>query len=63
MIPGISRHDRCSARGDVEKNTGAITLASNGQSVIGRIKTVPAVKPGSKVTNSASFLRTIILVR
>ena len=41
---------------------GTITLG-NGQAVIGRIMTVPATSGGSTLTSSASFLRTIILVR
>jgi hypothetical protein len=50
--------------GDVNPNTGAITLnGKNGQAVVGRIMTIPGLGAGSKLTNSASFLRTIILVR
>jgi hypothetical protein len=50
--------------GDVDRNTGAITVPTrNGQSVIGRIMTIPALAKGSKLTNNASFLRSIILVR
>ena len=49
--------------GDVDKNTGAITCCNNGgKSVIGRIMTIPGVG-ASKVTNTASFLRSVILVR
>ena len=49
--------------GDVDKNTGAITCCSaGGKSVIGRIMTIPATG-ASKLNNSSSFLRSIILVR
>jgi hypothetical protein len=49
--------------GDVDENTGAISCCSNsGKSVIGRIMTIPATG-SSKLANSASFLRSIILVR
>jgi hypothetical protein len=49
--------------GDVSKTTGAITCCSNGgKSVIGRIMTIPA-NGKSRLNNSASFLRSIILVR
>ena len=33
--------------GDVDRNTGAITLKANGQSVIGRIMTIPAEATGA----------------
>jgi hypothetical protein len=50
--------------GDVDANTGAITLRSNGRSVIGRIMTIPATATrNSRRPTNASFLRTIILVR
>jgi len=50
--------------GDVDKNTGAITLNPSGQNVVGRIITIPGLKAGSSsLTSSASFIRTIILVR
>jgi hypothetical protein len=49
--------------GDVDKNTGAISCCSNGgKSVIGRIMTIPATG-SSRLNNSSSFLRSIILVR
>ena len=50
--------------GDVDLATGAMTLRANGRSVIGRVMTIPATARGtSTLPNSASFLRTIILVR
>jgi hypothetical protein len=50
--------------GDVDKNTGAMTLNSAGKAVIGRIMTIPALATGSSpIPASASFLRKIILVR
>lgn len=50
--------------GDVDRNTGAITLAANGQSVIGRIMTLPATASGnSTLPGNASFLVTVRLVR
>ncbi|HEU4937600.1 MAG TPA: Tad domain-containing protein [Vicinamibacterales bacterium] len=50
--------------GDVNPATGAITLSNGGNSVIGRLMTVPAKGTGSgKLPANASFLRTIILVR
>jgi predicted aconitase with swiveling domain len=50
--------------GDVDRNTGAITLAPNGQSVIGRIMTIPATANGnSTLPGNASFLVTVRLVR
>ena len=50
--------------GDVDRNTGAITLAANGQSVIGRIMTLPATAVGnSTLPGNASFLVTVRLVR
>jgi hypothetical protein len=48
--------------GDVNPNTGAITLNKNGKSVIGRMMTIPATG-SSKITAAAAFLRSIILVR
>jgi hypothetical protein len=41
---------------------GSITLSSSGQSVIGRIMTIPATG-SSKVNTAASFMRSVILVR
>ena len=51
--------------GNVDRNTGAIIFpVANGQSVIGRIMTIPAMGSGSSnLPNNASFLRSIILVR
>jgi Flp pilus assembly protein TadG len=50
--------------GDVNRTTGAITLSPSGQSVIGRIMTVPATSTGtSTLPGSAAFLVTIRLVR
>ena len=50
--------------GDVDRNTGAITLAANGQSVIGRIMTLPATAIGNAtLPGNASFLVTVRLVR
>ena len=50
--------------GNVDRNTGAITLAANGQSVIGRIMTLPATATGnSTLPGNASFLVTVRLVR
>jgi len=50
--------------GDVDRNTGEITLAPNGQSVIGRIMTLPATATGnSTLPGNASFLVTVRLVR
>jgi hypothetical protein len=50
--------------GDVDRNTGAITLRSNGQSVIGRVMTLPATAVGnSSLPGNASFLVTVRLVR
>ena len=51
--------------GDVDRDTGAIIFPSrNGQSIIGRIMTIPSMSMGSSTlpTNS-SFLRQVILVR
>jgi Flp pilus assembly protein TadG len=49
--------------GDVDKNTGAITCCNNGgKSVIGRIMTIPSTGK-SRLNNTSSFLRQIILVR
>jgi Flp pilus assembly protein TadG len=50
--------------GDVDLTTGQMTLAANGRSVIGRVMTIPSTASGrNTLPNSASFLRTIILVR
>lgn len=51
--------------GDVDRRTGAIVFpVRNGQSVIGRIMTIPAMANGqSTLPSEASFLRTILLVR
>jgi len=50
--------------GDVDKNTGAMSLNPAGKAVLGRIITIPAMATGSSpLPASASFLRTIILVR
>jgi Flp pilus assembly protein TadG len=50
--------------GNVDRNTGAITLAANGQSVIGRIMTLPATASGNAtLPGSSSFLVTVRLVR
>jgi Flp pilus assembly protein TadG len=51
--------------GDIDRNTGQIIFPSNnGQAVIGRIMTLPSTAVGnSSLPNSASFLRTILLVR
>jgi hypothetical protein len=50
--------------GNVDRNTGAITLAANGQSVIGRIMTLPATAVGNAtLPGNASFLVTVRLVR
>ncbi len=50
--------------GNVDRNTGVITLAPNGQSVIGRIMTLPAMSSGqSSLPGNASFLVTVRLVR
>jgi predicted aconitase with swiveling domain len=50
--------------GDVDPVTGAMTLRANGKAVIGRIMTIPSMARGSSsLPNSASFLRSIILVR
>jgi Flp pilus assembly protein TadG len=50
--------------GDVNRTTGAITMASNGQSVIGRVMTLPAEAIGaSALPGNASFLVTVRLVR
>lgn len=50
--------------GDVDRNTGAITLAPNGQSVIGRIMTLPGTAGGnSTLPGNSSFLQTVRLVR
>ena len=50
--------------GDVDRDTGLITMAPNGQSVIGRLVTMPAMQAGaSTLPSNASFLRSIILVR
>lgn len=51
--------------GDVDPKTGVMTLNKNGKAVIGRIMTIPATAASgtSRLPSSASFLRTIILVR
>ena len=50
--------------GDVDATTGAMTLNPSGKAVIGRIMTIPSMARGSSsLPNSASFLRSIILVR
>jgi hypothetical protein len=51
--------------GDVDRNTGQIIFPSrNGQSVVGRIMTIPAMGSGqSNLPSTATFLRTILLVR
>jgi hypothetical protein len=50
--------------GDVDKNTGAMSLNPAGKAVLGRIMTIPALATGSSpLPANASFLRTIILVR
>ncbi len=51
--------------GDVDRRTGEIIFPSrNGQSVVGRIMTIPGMTAGSStLPNTASFLRTILLVR
>jgi Flp pilus assembly protein TadG len=50
--------------GDFNDNTGAITLRSNGKSVVGRIMDYPASGRGSaKLNNQSSFLKIIMLVR
>jgi hypothetical protein len=50
--------------GNVDRNTGAITLAANGQSVIGRVVTLPATAVGNAtLPGNASFLVTVRLVR
>jgi hypothetical protein len=50
--------------GNVNQTTGAITLAANGQSVIGRVMTLPAMSAGqSSLPGNASFLVTVRLVR
>ncbi len=50
--------------GDVDVTTGAMSLSANGRSVIGRLMTIPSTASGqSSLPASASFLRTIILVR
>lgn len=51
--------------GNVDRNTGAITMAPNGQSVIGRIMTMPAMQTGgtSTLPANSAFLQSIILVR
>jgi len=50
--------------GDVNVNTGAMTLNTGGSAVIGRIMTVPSMSRGSSsLPLNASFLRRIILVR
>ena len=48
--------------GDVDDVTGTITLNPAGKAVVGRVLTIPAMGI-SRLHTSASFLRTIILVR
>jgi Putative Flp pilus-assembly TadE/G-like len=48
--------------GDVDDVTGAITLNPSGKAVVGRVLTIPASGVG-RLHNSATFLRSIILVR
>lgn len=49
--------------GDVNRNTGAITCCNNnGNSVIGRILSIPGYGT-SRISSNASFLNSIILVR
>jgi hypothetical protein len=50
--------------GEVDDATGEMSLKASGKAVIGRIITIPALATGSSpLPASASFLRTIILVR
>jgi Flp pilus assembly protein TadG len=50
--------------GDVDAKTGAITVpVKNGKSVVGRLITIPGLASGNSTTNTASFIKTIILVR
>jgi hypothetical protein len=51
--------------GDVDRRTGAIIFpVRNGQSIIGRIMTVPGMTAGSStLPTTSTFLRTILLVR
>ena len=50
--------------GDVDRTTGAITLSPSGQSVIGRVMTIPAMSTGtSSLPGSSAFLVTVRLVR
>jgi Flp pilus assembly protein TadG len=50
--------------GNVDRDTGAITLAANGQSVIGRVMTLPATAVGNAtLPGNAAFLVTVRLVR
>jgi len=48
--------------GDINETTGAMTLRAAGKAVIGRIMTIPATG-SSSLNNSATFMRSIILVR
>jgi len=48
--------------GDIDETTGAMTLRAAGKAVIGRIMTIPATG-SSSLNNSATFMRSIILVR
>ena len=50
--------------GNVDRDTGAITMAPNGASVIGRITTIPGMGIGaSSLPTNASFLNIVRLVR
>ena len=50
--------------GNVDRDTGAITMAANGSSVIGRIMTIPGMGLGaSSLPTNASFLNIVRLVR
>ena len=48
--------------GDIDETTGAMRLRAAGKAVIGRIMTIPATG-SSSLNNSATFMRSIILVR
>jgi hypothetical protein len=51
--------------GDVDPDTGAITVNTGGNAVIGRLMTIPATKSvgSGSLAESASFMRTVLLVR
>ena len=50
--------------GNVDRNTGAITMAANGSSVIGRIMNIPGMGVGaSSLPGPATFLNIVRLVR